>query len=82
MVKAVCIDTGYIIALESADDQHHDEALKHWQSLALSLPSPIATSYIFHEVVTFFHSRDRHSQTVEIGSCRLRSPSVQFNTSK
>ena len=27
------LDTGYLIALEAADDQHHESALKHWHNL-------------------------------------------------
>jgi len=32
-VTAVFVDTGYLIALEAADDQHHDAADQHWRGL-------------------------------------------------
>jgi predicted nucleic acid-binding protein len=72
------LDTGYIIALEAADDQHHQEALNHWQGLTASLPSLVTTSYVFDEVVTFFNSRNRHSKAVEVGNRLISSPSVKF----
>jgi predicted nucleic acid-binding protein len=74
----VFLDTGYIIALEAADDQHHDAALTHWQSLTASLPPLVTTSYILDEVVTFFNSRNRHAKAVEVGTRLMSSPSVQF----
>lgn len=29
------LDTGYVIALEAADDQHHDVAVRHWRARKL-----------------------------------------------
>jgi uncharacterized protein len=72
------LDTGYPIALEAADDQHHRVALAHWQSLGRTLPVLVTTSYVFDEVVTFFNSRHRHTKAVEIRNLLLNSPSVNM----
>ncbi len=77
-MPSLFLDTGYIIVLEWADDQNHDAALKHWQSLSESLPHLLTTSFIFDEVVTFFNSRNQHAKAVETGNRLLRSPTVQF----
>ncbi len=78
MMTSLFLDTGYIIALETADDQNHEAASKHWQSLSKSLPRLITTSYVFDEVVTFFNGRSQHAKAVEVGNRLLRSPTVQF----
>jgi predicted nucleic acid-binding protein len=33
------LDTGYLIALEASDDQHHEAALRHWQEDVLARPA-------------------------------------------
>lgn len=40
------LDTGYVIALEAADDQNHEAALNHWQSLSKPLTPLITTRQI------------------------------------
>ena len=61
------IDTSYIIALEILDDQHHLQALSHWNRL-ISKPIYLSTtSYVFDEVVTFFNTRKYHSKALEVG---------------
>ena len=72
------VDTGYLIALEAADDQYHKAALHHWNSLIENLPRLVISSYVFDEVVTFFNSRNQHVKAIEIGNNILSSPSVQF----
>jgi len=64
-MRRVFLDTGYLIALEASDDQHHRMALEHWSELALDLPLLVTTSYVFDETVTFFNSRQRHAKAVE-----------------
>lgn len=59
-MKKLFLDTGYIIALEAADDQYHEIASKHRESLIRSLPILITTTYVFDEIVTFFNNRNQH----------------------
>lgn len=77
-MKPIFIDAGYLIALEASDDQHHENAVRHWRGLLKSPPMLVTTSYVFDEVVTFFNSRGRHAKAVEIGEGLLESPSVDF----
>jgi uncharacterized protein len=77
-MKAVFLDTSYLLALELSNDQNHRAALKHWRSMIKSLPPLITTSYIFDEVITYFNSRGYHSKAVEVGNRLLNSSSVQL----
>lgn len=77
-MRRLFLDTSYLIALEAADDQHHEAALAYWQDLSRSLPVLVTTSYVFDEVVTFFNNRSRHAKAVEIGDLLLESPSVRL----
>lgn len=56
-MNAIFVDTGYLLALEIGNDQHHQSAVRHWQQVATALPPLVTTSYVFDEVVTFFNSR-------------------------
>jgi predicted nucleic acid-binding protein len=67
MMKTLFMDTGYIIALEAADDKNHKAAVRNWRNLTKSLPLLVTTTYVFDEVVTFFNNRNRHAKAVEIG---------------
>lgn len=76
-MNRVFLDTGYLIALEASDDQHHEDAVRHWRTSLSDISSIITTTYVFDEVVTFFNSRDHHAKAVEIGERLLKSPRVQ-----
>ena len=77
-MNTVFVDTGYLFALEIANDQHHQAAAQHWHSIARVLPRLVTTSYAFDEVVTFFNSRGQHAKAMQVGNNLLQSPSVQF----
>lgn len=73
----VFVDTGYLIALEDADDGNHSCAREHREGLR-QMPSLTTTSYIVDEVVTFFNVRGQHGKAVELGEVLLSSPSVRM----
>ena len=72
------MDTGYLLALELVDDQHHQAALAHWNRLKTALPRLVTTSYVFGEVVTFLNSRGLHAKATEVGNRLLKSASVHL----
>jgi predicted nucleic acid-binding protein len=67
-MSTLFLDTGYVIALEAADDENHETAVRHWRSLTPSLPRLVTTSYVVAEVVTFFNSKASPRQGVGIQS--------------
>ena len=77
-MNTVFVDTGYLFALEIANDQHHHAATQQWHSIVGALPRLVTTSYVFDEVVTFFNSRGQHAKAMQVGNNLLQSPSVQF----
>ena len=72
------VDTGYLLALELANDQNHQKAKIHWQQLTTKLSPLVTTSYVFDEVVTYFNSRGHHHKAVDVGNSLLHSPSVRL----
>ena len=61
------LDTGFLIALETGDDQHHPKAAVFWRHYQESPVPLVTTSYVFDEVVTFFNNRGHHAKAGEIG---------------
>jgi predicted nucleic acid-binding protein len=53
-MNQVFLDTGYVLALELANDQNHRLVTDHWRRLGDGLPPLVTTSYVFSEIVTFF----------------------------
>ena len=72
----VFLDTGYLIALETSDDENHRAASRHWKTFRRKLPPLVTTSLVLSETVTFFNSRGQHAKAVEVGNMLLESPSV------
>ena len=77
-LRRVFLDSGFAIALELSNDQHHDAAVRYWEGLQVAPPNMVTTSYVFGEIVTFFNSRNMHSRAVEIGERLESSPNVDL----
>jgi predicted nucleic acid-binding protein len=67
------LDTSYLIAVESTDDQYHKDASAHWRSLLKSSRRLVTSSYVLVEVVTLLNNRRSHSKAVELGNNLLSS---------
>jgi predicted nucleic acid-binding protein len=76
--RTVFVDSGYWVALELADDQHHQDAVRHWRAFGMRLPEIVITSFIFDEVVTFLNNKRQHSRAVRVGNRLLQSDFVEF----
>ncbi|MCY2995131.1 MAG: PIN domain-containing protein [Planctomycetota bacterium] len=70
--------TGYILALELANDQNYQAAQQHWRRFAAAPPSLVTTSYVFDEVVTFFSNRGHHGKAVQVGNNLLASAALKL----
>ena len=77
-MKQAFLDTGYVLALELANDQNHRPVTDHWHRVTGGLPSLVTTSYVFDEIVTFFNSRSHHGKAVEVGNNLLQSTTVKM----
>lgn len=77
-MKTIFIDTGYLLALEIANDQHHQSAIQHWNSILPNYPNFITTSFVFDETVTFLNKRGLHDSAIRIGDFLLHSKTVKL----
>jgi predicted nucleic acid-binding protein len=71
------LDTGFLIALNAADDQYHKRAVDHWRLIGRT-SLLLTTTYIVDEVVTFFNSRGRHERAVALGNLLITSGWVEL----
>lgn len=72
-MTSLFLDTSYLIAVESATDQHHKAADAHWRTLLESPRRLVTSSYVLVEVVTLLNNRRSHSKAVELGNNLLSS---------
>ena len=77
-MDAVLLDTGYLLALELANDQNHQVAKAHWERVSKWRLRLVTTSYVFAKVVTFLNSRGHHTKALQVGNNLLHSPSVHL----
>ncbi|MEM6326100.1 MAG: type II toxin-antitoxin system VapC family toxin [Bacteroidota bacterium] len=73
----VFLDTGFLIALADASDQHHRAAVAYWTE-ARPLPKILTTSFVLDEVATFLNSRGFHAKAIDVVDRLQASPRVQI----
>jgi predicted nucleic acid-binding protein len=72
------LDTGYVLALELANDQNHAKAKEHWQRIRASKPRLLTNSYVFAEIVMFLNHRGYHAKATKVGNSLLSSLTVDL----
>jgi predicted nucleic acid-binding protein len=72
------LDSGYVIALEARNDQHHQEAVAHWENLSASRPPLVTTTLVICEVVNYFQGKNQHAKSVEMGTWLMGGDEVQL----
>ncbi len=77
-MTSLFLDAKFVIALQISDDQHHDDAVRYWQTLIESRLSLVTTSYVVDEIVTFLNNRRQHDKAVKIGNDLLTASRIQI----
>lgn len=72
------LDSGYVIALEVENDQHHSHASAHWSTLFQAPRLFVTTSYVMDEIATFLNSRRQHGKATRVGDNLLNASNIQM----
>ncbi|WP_135663707.1 type II toxin-antitoxin system VapC family toxin [Halorhabdus rudnickae] len=65
-MAATVVDTGILVAMADADDEHHDVAMEIVRGMDRGdLPTGRVTNYVALETLNWIHSRKRHGKAVE-----------------
>jgi len=72
------LDTSFIIALEDADDQNHNNAILYWRRFKKKPCKLVTTSYVFDETVTLLKKRLGFAKAAEVGKRLLESSLVEM----
>jgi hypothetical protein len=60
------VDTGVLIGMADADDEHHDSALEIVRGMDHGqLPTGLVTNYVVLEALNWIHARKHHETAVE-----------------
>jgi len=66
-MAAAVVDTGILIGMADADDQHHDTAMEIVRGMDHGdLPTGHVTNYVALETLNWIHNRKRQQKAVEI----------------
>lgn len=71
-MRALFLDTSFILALEDADDQYHQEAAGYWRGYHEQPQPLVSTAYVFDEALTIIRKRLDHARAMVVAR-RLRT---------
>ena len=77
-MRALFLDTSFILALEDADDQHHREAAGYWRAYHEQPQPLVSTSYVFDETLTVIRKRLDHARAMAVARRLRTSPLMTF----
>jgi predicted nucleic acid-binding protein len=73
-MSAIFIDTSFIVALHSTQEQRYAAAQSCWSGVAGQRIRVTTTTFVLDEVVTLLNSRGNHALAVAVGRQILESP--------
>lgn len=77
-MNSLFLDTSFIIALEDADDQNHNNAMLYWRKFRKKPCKLVTTSYVFDETVTLLKKRLGFAKAADVGKKLLESSLVEM----
>jgi predicted nucleic acid-binding protein len=66
-MRRIFVDTGAFVALEDADDEHHQAALQFQASLLPRLTRLVTTNFVLDETYTWLRMNIGHAKAVGFG---------------
>ena len=79
MPPTAFMDSGYLVGLALKNDQHHEDAVNHWERVLQGDLTIVTTSLVMVEAVTFINSKGYHAEAVLIGSTLQENPFIQMH---
>jgi predicted nucleic acid-binding protein len=77
-MRQIFLDSGYVVALEGTDDQHHAPAIAHWKAFRRQKPRLVTTSLVFAEIIAFVLRRGRHDVALRVGQSLLKDQTIEM----
>lgn len=75
-MKQLFLDTSFVVALHTSDDQSHRAAVDSWRSVLSQRRRLMTTTFILDETATLLNACGLHELAVAAGTQLIKSPAV------